>query len=66
MLSATASVSAMPSGVHSGLGHTRPVSAMSQPTTSSIHLQNLSTSGNLASNISASNNINQNVSSQIP
>ena len=66
MLSGTASVSALPSGVHSGLGHTRPVSAMSQPTTSSMHLQNMSTTGNLSANISASNNINQNVNPQIP
>ena len=60
MLSATASVSALTNAAHSGLGHTRPVSAMSQPTTSSMHLQNLS------ANISASNNINQNVNPQIP
>ena len=66
MLSATASVSALPSGVHSGLGHTRPVSAMSQPTTSSMHLQNMPTAGNMSANISASNNINQNVNPQIP
>jgi len=60
MMSATASVSALTNVVHSGLGHTRPVSAMSQPTTSSMHLQNLS------ANISASNNINQNVNHQAP
>ena len=64
MMSTTASASAMPIGVHSGLGHARPVSAMSQPTTSSMHLQNLS--GNVSSNISASNNINQNISSHLP
>merc|ERR1719510_887173 len=66
MMSATASVSALPSGVHSGLGHTRPVSAMSQPTTSSMHLQNMSAAGNMSANISASNNMNQNVTSQMP
>merc|ERR1712165_459131 len=66
MMSATASVSALPSGVHSGLGHNRPVSAMSQPTASSMHLQNLSTAGNLSANISATNNINQQAPNGIP
>jgi len=66
MMSATASVSALQSGVHSGMGHNRPVSAMSQPTTSSMHLQNLSTAGNLSSNISATNNMNQNIIPQMP
>lgn len=65
MMSATASVSALQSGVHSGMGHNRPVSAMSQPTTSSMHLQNLSTAGNLSSNISATNNMNQNIIPQM-
>ena len=65
ILSATASVSALPSEAHNALGHTRPVSAMSQPSTSPLHLQNLAAI-NLSANISASNNINQNVHSQIP
>ena len=66
MMSATASVSALQGGVHTGLGHTRPVSAMSQPTTSSLHLQNVSAAGNLTAHMSASNNINQNVNPQVP
>ena len=64
MLSATASVSALSNGGHAGMGNTRPVSAMSQPTTSSMHLQNLHLAS-AATNISASNNINQNSNSSI-